>query len=142
MGEVMRIFYIFKINKNIFMLLRNNPYNLYKTMNEIYALTSSEIDLAKNMFETIVKPIDRREINVSIFDKHKNNEHYTKYNNMHTINNYYNDETTELVVNSAYLLLKSTKANPVFLKDLKTDKTLFVCDFQNKDYFWLSELKS
>jgi len=138
----MRQFYIFRINREILLLTKDNPYNLYRMMDEIYGLKTHEVDVAMNIFETIIKPIDKKNLNLCIFDNHKSNDHYTKYNNVHMINNYYNDENTELRVNSTYMLLKSSKANPIFLKDLKFDKSLFVCDFVNKDYFWLSELRS
>ena len=138
----MRTFYIFRINQEIFKLLKDNPYNLYKTMDEIHAFKKDEIDLAINLFDTIVNPINKKEVNVEIFAIHKHNEHYTKYNNIHMINNYYSDEQTELTINSTYMLLKTSRAIPTFLSALKKDKTLFVCDFQNKDYFWLSELRS
>ena len=45
-----------------------------------------------------------------------------------------------LIVNKAFLLLSSNILKPSFLSDLKEYKNLFVCDFKNKDYFWLESL--
>ena len=57
------------------------------------------------------------------------------------INNYYRDEESRLIINKAYMLLESNVVKPSFFKDL-INKGLFVCDFENKDYFWLDSLYS
>lgn len=92
------------------------------------------------MFEKLAEVIDKRKINTNIYYNHHHNLNYTKVNNIHRIFNYYNDEETELKVFQSHLLLKSTKQIPIFLKSLNIDKNLFVCDFQNKDYFWIEQL--
>ena len=38
-------------------------------------------------------------------------------------------------------VVKSNEEVPLFFKDIKkNEKNMFVCDFANKDYFWLEEL--
>ena len=57
------------------------------------------------------------------------------------INNYYKNEESKLTINKAYLLLETNMIKSAFFNDLK-NKNLFVCDFENKDYFWLDSLYS
>ncbi len=136
----MRIFYIFKINKEFANLTKKHPYNLYKTIEQIYYLNPHDLNLAYKMFETIADAFNKRKINLDLFEIYRHNDHYTKFNNVHMINNYYTDEQSELTIKNSHLILKSTSNNPTFLKNLRTFENIFVCDFQNKDYFWLDQI--
>lgn len=136
----MRTFYIFKISNEFVTLTRYNPYNLYKTMEQIINVTTDEVDMCFNMYKQISKPINKNSLNNYIFNKYKEDDHYTKYTNKHMINNFYNDEQTKLTINNSYILLESTKDNPIFFNILSKVKNLFVCDFENNDYFWLEQI--
>ena len=136
----MRTFYIFNISREFAILTKENPYNLFKTMEEIYYLSPNDIEVAYQTFETLAKPFDKKRINNDLFQKHQNNQQYTKFKSNHVFNNYYTDEQSQLTVNTAHLIIKSTSNIPIFLKDLNPSTNLFVCDFHNKDYFWLEQL--
>ncbi len=136
----MRKFYIFKINKEFAILTKKLPYNLYKTLEELYYLDKKDFNLGLSIFERVAIPIDKLELNIYLFNLYRNNQFYTKFNNLHMIYNYYNDEKTKLIVNKAYMMLETTTSYPSFLKDLTEKTNYFVCDFKNKDYFWLSSL--
>lgn len=136
----MRTFYLFRINQEFMNLTARNPYNLYKTMEDIYYLKRDEVDIGYNMFKQIVLPFNQERINDYLFYLYKNDDHYTKYNNNHMINNFYTDEQSKLIVNKTFLLLKTTKVKPTFFENLKVDNGIFVCDFVNKDYFWLEQM--
>ena len=86
--------------------MKNNPYHLFRTMEDIHNFQTGEVDLAYELFKEIALPFDKS------------------------------------FVNKAFLLLESNTLKPTFLNDLKEYKNLFVCDFKNKDYFWLNELVS
>ncbi len=137
----MRTFYIFKINKEFSNLLKNSPYNLFKTLEQIYYLNKSDLQTAFKMFETIAVPINKRELNIEIFNEFKNDENYTKFNNTHMINNYYTDEKSRLTIKNSHLILTSTNYVPTYFKILTKQNNLFVCDFKNQDYFWLKEIR-
>ncbi len=137
----MRTFYIFKINQEFSNLLKNSPYNLFKTLEQIYYLNKNDLQTAFKMFETIAIPINKRKLNIEIFDEFKDNENYTKFSNTHMINNYYTDEKSRLTIKNSHLILTSTNYVPSYFKILSKQKNLFVCDFKNQDYFWLSEIK-
>lgn len=136
----MRTFYIFKINTEFKNLTRNKSYNLYKTIENIYNLKKEDFSIGITMFEQLAESIDNQKANKMIFEFNQNNDYYTKYSNIHTINNYYNDEQSKLIINKSHLILRSTKQIPTFLKELNFDKNLFACDFENRDYFWIEEL--
>lgn len=136
----MRKFYIFNINNEFRSLNRTSPYNLFKTFNSIYHLRDEEKTYGINMYEKIVEPINKIELNNYLFNKYKSDDHYTKFMNMHIYNNYYNDEETKLSVNNAYMVLETTSAKPEFLGKLRDNKNLFACDFQNQDYFWVESI--
>ncbi len=136
----MRTFYIFNINKNFYNLMKNNPYHLFKTMEDIHSFDTSDVSVAYDLFMQIVSPFDKSRINNLIFNECKGNDFYSKFHNIHRIQNKYIPEDSCLIVNKAFLLLESNILKPSFLTELNSMKNLFVCDFKNKDYFWLNEL--
>jgi len=139
MVKLMRTFYIFKINNEFKSLTNDIPYNLYKTFETIYNFSNQDFSLAYDLFNKVALPFNKKKLNVNIFANNRSNNNYSKVNNIHFINNYYTDEKTELVVKKTHLLLKTTVLMPAFFNDLKYGD-LFVCDFENKDYFWLENL--
>lgn len=135
----MRVFYLFNINEEFKSITKDEPYSLFNSLNQIYRLDNRDVFIAFDLINQIIKPFDKRKLNLELFDIYRNNNNYTKFNNIHIINNYFNDEKTELTIKKSYLLLRSTVDVPSFLKDLN-DSNVFVCDFKNKDYFWLDNL--
>ena len=137
----MRTFYIFKIKKHFAILTKNNPYTLYKTIEDIYKLKENELEQNKNLFNHIKDTFNKDVLNTNIYNSYKNKYTYTRFKDIHTINNYYTKERSRLTVNKTYLLLRSTEEVPSFLKTLSASKQkMFVCDFENKDYFWIEDL--
>ena len=115
----MRTFYIFKINNEFATLTKNCPYNLFKSMEQIYYADKNDVSTAYNIYEQIILPLNKMKINLDLFSQYKEDDHYTKFRDTHMINNFYNDEQTKLIVNSSYMVLKSTKSSPTFLDDLR-----------------------
>ncbi len=137
----MRTFYLFKIKKNYSILTKDNPYNLYKAIESIYNLKPEELNTGYDFFKQIRDTFNKENIDNNIYEYYKNRYSYTKIKNTHIINDYYSDEKSKLIVNPSYLLIKSTKDLPTFLKAITRKDNIFVCDFDNIDYFWLEELK-
>ncbi len=135
----MRVFYLFNISDEFRSLTIDNPYTLFKTFNELYNFPKTDILVAYGLFTQMITPFNKNKINHQLFDINRNNNFYTKFNNIHIINNYYSDESTELTIKKLYLKIKTTIDTPSFLKEVG-NKNIFVCDFQNKDYFWLENL--
>lgn len=141
MGEIMRQFYIFKIKEEYANLTKNNPYHLYRTLEQIYYVDRSDIHLGLDLFEKIIEPFNPKRIDIDLFKKYKENYFYTKYSNVHQIHDVYRSENTKLTLCKTYLGMESTVLRPTFLKDLEEYQNLFFCDFENKDYFWLEKIR-
>ena len=136
----MRQFYVFKIKKEYATLTKRNPYHLYHTLEQIYYVDKSDISLGLDLYQRIVEPFNRRQLDINLFKKYKDNYFYTKYSNIHQIHDVYRHEDTKLTVCKTYLGIESTIPRPAFLKDLENENNLFFCDFENKDYFWLEKI--
>lgn len=138
----MRTFYIFNISSNFYRLMKNNPYHLFRAMEDIHSFDKSDANIAYDLFEQIIAPFNKKKVNDALFNEFKDNDFYSMFHNVHRINNQYIPEESMLIVNSTFLLLESNVLKPTFFSDLKNYHHLFVCDFKNKDYFWLNELVS
>ena len=51
----MRVYYIFLINRETYMLTKNKPDNLYKILESIYLLDKNKVYLGYKMFSKICK---------------------------------------------------------------------------------------
>lgn len=136
----MRTFFIFKIKEEYAILTKNNPYHLFQMFSYIYNLDENDINEGINLFDKLSLPFNMKRIDIDIFKKYQDNYFYTKFKNVHKINNVFKREESTLIVHKYFLELRSTVVNPTFLKDLVEQKNLFFCDFKNKDYFWLDNL--
>lgn len=136
----MRTFYIFKVKEEYAILTKNNPYQLFRMLEFIYNLDKGEITRGADLFYKLVEKLNSKSLDIQLFKKYKENYFYTKFKNVHQVNNIYKKEESKLVVRQHYLLLESTIVKPTFLEDLQNLPNLFLCDFENKDYFWLEKL--
>ena len=136
----MRTFYIFKIKKCYTELTKANPYNLYKAIENIYNLKEDDLNYFYNFFDQIRETFNKENLDNNIFEFYKNKYAYTKVFNTHMINDYFTSEKSKLIIYKNFIYIKSTKNIPTFLKAISNKDNIFVCDFRNKDYFWLEEL--
>ena len=135
----MRTFYIFKISNDLAVLTKDTPYNLYKTLEGIYLLDKGSISYGKDLLDQVIVPLDKEKYNKDLYEKNKDNDFYMKFGNTHKIINKYRKEETEIVVKNSHIVLKTN----VLSKNIKTFfpvPNLFACDFESRDYFWLSKL--
>ena len=112
----MRTFYVFKIKKEMTILTKETPYNLYRTIENLYYLDNSYMSVSFKVYR-----------------------YYKKDGNVHKINNKYIPEESMLKVYRSHIVLKSNVIKPTFLVNYLMSDNLFVCDFKNKDYFWLDQ---
>lgn len=120
-------------------LLKESPYNLFKSLEGIYALDKASIGMGKDLLDQLIVPIDKIKYNRLIYDKNKENDFYMKSGDMHRIVNKYRKEDTTITVKNSHILLKTNMINKNIRKFLPISE-LFACDFENKDYFWLEQL--
>ncbi len=136
----MRTFYIFNIKKEMSILTHDTPYNLYRTIESLYYLDNINLGLSYKLYDQIFDSFDKDYMNVVINRIYQNNNYYYQENNRHVISNKYKPENSYLYIHRSHLLLKSNVIKPTLLANYTNSDNLFVCDFKNKDYFWLSEV--
>jgi len=112
----MRTYYIFKINKYFAYIYKKWPYKMYKIIEELYYTKDYDMLISYKYYQKFA----------TLFNKLALNE-YIKYN--------------KLTINNTCIILKTDDIYSVFLNDLNTYlDNIFICDFKNKDYFWLDSL--
>ena len=136
----MRTYYIFNVNKYFKYMYKNNPFKMYKIFEEIYY--SKELDNIKTfrVMEEVALPFNKIMLNEYIYYEYKLKYGYKRRDNIHILNT---DEKTTLRINNYNIKIETDSNYSIFFDDIKSYNTnLFVCDFENKDYFWLSKLNS
>ncbi len=137
----MRHFYIFKITSSCEKIWKKNPYELYHTLEMIYYRNEDDIYLGNKMIKQLIVPIAIKELDFALFSHFKNNYFYMKYKNIHSMHDVYRNENTILTLHKSYLKLDTNVIKPSFLFVLQKSSSFFVCDFEEKDYFWLDSFK-
>ena len=135
----MRTFYVFKIRKEMTILTKETPYNLYRTIEHLYYLDEYNMGVSFKIYNDIFDTFNKDYVNKRISCLFKNNKYYSFEDGKHIIYNKYKPETTYLKVYKSHIILKSDCINPTLLINYLMSDNLLVCDFKNKDYFWLNE---
>jgi len=135
----MRTFYIFEIKENMLKNFKNNYEELYNLLENIHYLKTEDIVLGFSIYNSIVVPLNKDVYSNYIKKSNIESENYICYNYTHTINDFYNDESTKMIINNSFIKIKSNKNIPSFFYNLRNIKNLFVCDFYHHDYFLLEE---
>lgn len=135
----MRTFYVFKISRDLTLLMNDTPYNLYRTLEGVYLLNKESVSYGKDILDQIIVPLNKEKVNRMIYELNKDNDFYMKIGDNHRIINKYRKEETEIIIKNTHILLKTNILNKN-IKNFLPSNDFFVCDFANKDYFWLSKL--
>ena len=138
----LRTFYIFKVNSDYSKLTRNIPSNLFSAYLNIKLSTQNNLEYLYNEYFSFTDSIKKKDISSFIYSKLCKEDGYSLYGNVHMYNNYYTDEVSKLTVKSSFMILKSNKANSTFLTVLAHIPNIFIIDFDNRDYFWLSNFNN
>lgn len=135
----MRTFYLFDIKENILKNYKNNYEELYTLLESIHYLKTEDIVLGFNIFQKIVNPMKKEIYNEYIKKNNIEKENYICYNYTHTINDFYYNESSKMIINNSHIKIKTNKNVPSFFYNIRNLKNIFVCDFNNHDYFLLEE---
>ena len=135
----MRTFYLFEIKENILKNYKNNYEELYSLLENIHYLKTEDIVLGFNIFNSLVIPMKKEVYNEYIKKNNLSKESYICYNYTHTINDFYYNESTKMVINNSHIKIKTNKNVPSFFYNIRNFNNIFVCDFNNHDYFLLEE---
>lgn len=134
----MRTYYIFKINKYFAYIYHKWPYKMYKIIEELYYTKDYDMLLSYRYYKKFAVDFDKIAVNEYIYRVNKMSSNYHRDNFTHIINN---EKYNKLIINSTCIILKTDDIYSVFLNDLNNYlDNIFICDFKNKDYFWLDSL--
>ena len=121
-------------------MYKDKPFKMYKIFEEIYYSRDYDSIKAYHVLEEIANPFNKIMLNEYIYNEYKYKYGYKRCGNVHTLNS---GEKTLLRINNYNIKLKTENNYSVFFKYLnRYNSNLFVCDFENKDYFWLSILEN
>ena len=105
----MRTFYLFDVKENILKNYRNNYEELYSLLESIHYLKTEDIILGFNIYQRIVNPMKKEEYNDYIKKNNLGKENYICYNYTHTINDFYFNESTKMIINNSHIKIKTNK---------------------------------
>lgn len=136
----MKVYYIFNIKKEFIKLYGDTPSVLYNILKTIFYLDKEEVEYGYNLFNQLIIPFKKEEMDKDLFIKLHQDIPYSKRKNTHYINNLYLNEISRLDVNNYYLKLEVEQNFSSFFKILnRENKNLFVCCFKNTDFFFLND---
>lgn len=136
----MKVYYIFKIKKEIANLYKDTPSILYNILKSIYYLDKDEVTYGYNLFNQLIIPIKKKNLDRKIFIKLHQDAPYTKRKNIHYINNLYRNEVSRLVINNYYLKIEAEQKSSSFFNIINKElDNLFVCNFKSTDFFFLND---
>src|SRR5574344_873024 len=134
----MRVYYLFKINDSFSKLYYSKTYYLYKILEQISLSSKNDFIISYRLFEQLALPYNKSLINSNLYEKYLYNTNYVKTLNKHV----YDDgvEKSKLTVYNTYIKIKTNKNISTFFNVINCESNVFVCDFNNKDYFWLGKV--
>ena len=138
----MRIYFVFKVKEEYIDLYKDTPNTLYKILNQMYNMKRNEIGYGFNLFNQMINRFDKFDLDKYLYVLLHTKMKYSKKGDEHVLNNLYKDEVSVLKVKSTHILINANKSYTEFFVLLNLyDTNLFVCDFNNHDYFFLSNIK-
>ena len=118
----LRIFYVYNINDYFSSVYDNYPYKLYKMLEDAYISKKYNVRVSSSIYEQIITNFNKLFMNNFLFIS--NSAEYSK-----------------LMVTSYCIKIKSNINYPSFFENINNySDNIFVCDFINKDYFWLNKV--
>lgn len=121
-------------------MYKDNPFKMYKIFEEIYYSRDYDSVKTYHILEEIANPFNKIMLNEYIYFEYKLKYGYKRKDNIHYLST---TERTTLRINNYNIKLETESNYSVFFNDISNyNNNLFVCDFENMDYFWLSKLSS
>lgn len=137
----MRMYYVFNIKSEITKLYKDKPASLYKILENIYYMHQEDVNYGFAIFKQITNKNKVLELNNNIYIKLHKDLVYSKLDNEHIINDLYHDEVSILKIKNSHLIIESNKSISSFFKILNDiNNNYFVCDFKEKDFFFLNNI--
>lgn len=130
----MRTYYLFWIDDVFYHSYLQNPDSLYRTLEKFYTGNIHNVSLALSLYRQICKPHK-----IDFLSSYLHEICYKEKENRYLLIQSKRREKTFICLRPSFLLLKSNKNVPSLFWTLSYySPHLFVCDFENGDYFWLT----
>lgn len=130
----MRKYYLFIIRNEYYKMCKQNSLILFQTLSNLYRLKDPNFTYGISLFDSICQPFSVKLLNNYIKNRYTCTMKSDKVIKVHSIH-----EKVLLQINYACVIVKSNVNFPEILKVFHIyNKKIFVCDFENEDYFWLS----
>lgn len=131
----MRKYYLFIIKKEYYNSYKNKSYVLYQVLESLKNIKSYDFSYGINIYQNICLPFP-----VSLFKNYFSNRINYEQINKKIIRIESDFEDTYVQLNYSCIIIKSNCNFPQILKIFNIyNKNIFICDFKNKDFFWLNE---
>lgn len=125
----MRKYYIFILRTEFYKIYKNNALILYKTLENLYKLKSDNFGYGISIYNQLCLPFNKEVLD---------NYFYRKFNNKINSKHYIRQEQTLVEIHKSCVVVLTKYNIPKIMRTLLYyNRYLFVCDFENKDYFWL-----
>ena len=139
---IMKEYFIFSIKRDFAKLYKDRPRELFYIFNRIYNMKEIDKEYGYNLFEQISLFFDKKQLNKFITRNYIDKIMYSYNNNEHIVNNLFLNEISILKIRSSNLKIETNHDDSSFLNTLKEyPGNLFICDFNNQNYFFLKKKK-
>lgn len=130
----MRKYYLFIIKKQYYDQYINASYVLYRIIENLYRLKTYDFSYGINIYKELCMPFP-----VKLFNNYINNKMRYEQINSEVIKIDSLFEETYIRIKPSCVIIYSNVNFPQILKIFNIyNKNIFVCDFEQKDFFWLN----
>lgn len=130
----MRKYYLFIIKKEYYDIYKNKSYVLYKILEKLHSLRPYDFSYGISIYKQICLPFAFKLLNNYVKQRIK---HHKISDKVIKIDSAFED--TYIQIRYPCVIIKTNVNMPQILKIFNIyNKNIFVCDFKNIDYFWLS----
>ena len=137
----MRLYYIFNVKNEIKDLYKDKPSSLYRILENIYFMHEEDINYGFSIFKELTNKNKVLELNNNLYIKLHKDLVYSKIGNEHIINDLYHDEVSILKIKNSHMKIESNKSISSFFQILlDINNNYFICDFKDKDFFFIDEI--
>ncbi len=138
----MKEYYVFLIRDEFVKLYSSKSSDLFYIFNRIYYMKEMDKMYGYNLFSQISYFFNKDDVNEFLYNKYKDKIMYSYTNDEHIINNLFLNEISILKVKPSSIRIQTNTSSSSFLEDLKNyNKNLFVCNFKEQEFFFISDVK-
>lgn len=127
----METYHIFEIKKDAYNIYKDKANSLYKTLYNLYKFNKTDLKLGISIYNELCYKINKIKL-----------EEYIKLLPIkRNVKNKYLINKNIIIIKPSNIIIKTDNLNIDIIYVLNNYyKYLFICDFKNKNYYWLNEI--